>query len=536
MTRVIIADDETRICKLIMKLIDWDQIGMIIVGTASNGIEALELIEKENPDIVITDIRMPGYDGLDMIEKAKKINDDLEFIIISGYGEFEYAQKAISFGVKDYLVKPINKEDLLKALLKVERDVKQKKGQTQLEKEYEITLKNDANKVREALLKNLILLNLEGVNAYTLREINENYHFKFREGLFCIVAVKIDYMNKNSSSHLNSIMDEIEDMIKGKLPAVVYELDAIRNKNNLYIVINYNQGQKKPIELVFKKILERFNQRVSVVEKIEVTIAFGEEVEDLRDITASFRSAQLLIEDRILKGTGKIIEIDKKRTDDPEIENIFYHFSKKFMKAVEVIDKDEIRKVILNFKKEISFKNIRGAELKNMISELGNIYHITMKSNNIKMDHGTDDYQELKNRIDNCHSTDGLFDELLTYITSSLAILDRDKTHNNLRQIKQAKRYIEENYMNNITLEDVGTHIGFNPSYFSSIFKKETEMSFVEYLSKVRVEKAKDLLRESDLRIQDVCLMVGYNDAKYFTKSFIKHTGLKPNEYRKIFA
>ncbi len=536
MIRVVIADDETRICKLIIKLIDWDQIGMVIAGTASNGIEALELIERENPDIVITDIRMPGYDGLEMIEKAKKMNSDLEFIIISGYGQFEYAKKAIDFGVKDYLLKPINKDDLLKALLKVETSIKKKKGQITLEKEYGLILKNDANKIREAFLNNLMVFNSESFKEYTLREVNENYHFNFQEGIFSIVILKIDDMGKDCSSNIKKIIDEIVDMIKPKLQNITYELDIIRSKNNVYIVINYNQHEKKQIQGIFLKVLEFFNQRISTIGKIEITAAFGEEVEDLRDITESFKSAQLLIEDRILKGTGKIIEIDGSERDKAEIENIFYNVSKKLIKAVELLDIDEVKRIILSFKKDITSQNIRGTELKKMINEIGNIYYITMKSNTMKIDHAPEDYQRLSNQIDNCHSADCLFDELLKHITSSLIILNTDKSHNNLKQIKLAKKYIEENYMKNITLEDLGAYIGFNPSYFSSLFKKETGTSFIEYLSKIRIEKAKDLLKDSDLRIQDVCLMVGYNDVKYFTKSFIKYTGLKPNEYRKIFA
>ncbi|SNS28428.1 two-component system, response regulator YesN [Anaerovirgula multivorans] len=536
MIRVIIADDETRICKLIIKFIDWDKLDMLIVGTANNGIEALELIEKEKPDIVITDIRMPGYDGIDMIEKAKKMNNDLEFIIISGYGQFEYAKKAIEFGVKDYLLKPINRDDLLKALLKVMGCVKKKNGQISLEKEYELILKNDVNKIRESFLNNFILFNSESFKEYTLNEVNENYHFNFQEGFFSIVALKIDYMGKEDSNIIKNIIDNTVDMTKPKLQNITYELGIIKDKSNLYILINYNPNEKKQIEAVLLKILEYFNQRISTAEKIEVTVALGEEVADLKDITQSFKSAKLLIEDRILKGTGKIIEIDGRRTDQTEIEDIFYYFSKKFIKAVELLDIDEVKKIIFNFKKDISSKNIRGAELKKLLNEVGNIYDITMKSNNMKIDHVPENDKKLKNIIDNCNSIDCLFNELLAYITSSLMILAGDKPYNNLRQIRQAKKYIEENYMKNITLEDLGAHIGFNPSYFSSLFKKETGTSYIEYLSKIRIEKAKDLLKESDLRIQDICLMVGYNDAKYFTKSFIKHTGLKPNEYRKIFA
>ncbi|AOT70617.1 response regulator transcription factor [Geosporobacter ferrireducens] len=535
MIRVIIADDEARICKLIMKLIDWDQIGMLIIGTASNGIEALELIEKENPDIVITDIRMPGYDGLEMIEKAKKINNELEFIIISGYGEFEYAKKAIAFGVKEYLLKPINKDDLHKALIKAGECVKKKKGQIRLEKEYESILKNDVNKIREAFLNKLIRFNPESFNEYTLSEVNENYHFNFREGFFNIAALKIDH-TKGYSNNIKNIVNETIDMVKSKLQNITYETDIIYNKSSLYILINYGQNEKKQIETAFLKILAWFHQKIFIAEKLEITIALGEEVRDLRDITGSFKTAELLIEDRILKGTGKIIEMDGQRTNQTEIEDIFYNFSKKFIKAVELLDVDEVKKTIFHFKKDIRGKRIRGAELKKLIHETGNVYYITMKSNHIKVDSTPGDDQSLKNIIDNCSSIDCLFGELVEHITASLTVIAGEKYHNNLKQIKQARKYIEENYMKNITLEDLGAHIGFNPSYFSSLFKKETGTSFIEYLSKIRIEKAKDLLRESDLRIQDVCLMVGYNDAKYFTKSFIKHTGLKPNEYRKIFA
>ncbi|SET00031.1 two-component system, response regulator YesN [Natronincola peptidivorans] len=536
MIRVIIADDETRICKLIIKLIHWDKLDMLIVGTANNGIEALELIEKENPDIVITDIRMPGYDGLDMIEKAKKINNTLEFIIISGYGQFEYAKRAIEFGVKEYLLKPINKEDLYKTLLKVGEHVKKNKYQSSLEKEYELILKNDANRIRESFLSNFLFYNSEGFKEYTIKEINENHHFHFQEGFFSIAALKLDYRSKEDLGHIKTMMNEIVDMIKSKLQNITYEVDSIRNKNNLYIVMNYNQKKKKQMEAVFLRVLEYFNQRISTAEKLEVTVALGEEVKELKDIAESFESAKLLIEDRILKGTRKIIKLDKIRTDNTEIEDVFSNFSKKFIKAVEVLDGDEVKKLLLNFKRDISFRNIRGTDLKRMINEIGSIYYITMKNNNMKIDHVPEDYTKLKITIEDCNSIDGLFNLILNYITSSLSVISENKPHNHLRQIREAKKYIEENYMKNITLEDLGVHIGFSPSYFSSLFKKETGTSFIEYLSKVRVEKAKDLLKESDLRIQDICLMVGYHDAKYFTKSFIKHTGLKPNEYRKIFA
>ncbi len=119
MIKVVIADDEENVCQLIRGLIDWKSLDMEIVGVAHNGVEALELIKTLSPDLMITDIRMPGYDGLEMIQRAKMIKDNLDFIIISGYRHFEYAQNAIKYGVSDYLLKPIKKEDFLIALNKM---------------------------------------------------------------------------------------------------------------------------------------------------------------------------------------------------------------------------------------------------------------------------------------------------------------------------------------------------------------------------------------------------------------------------------
>lgn len=535
MIRVIIADDENRILQLIVKLIDWKQIGMEIVGTASNGIEALQVIEREDPDVIITDIRMPGYDGLEMIERAKDMNSDLEFIIISGYGEFEYAKKAIEYGVKDYLLKPINKEDLFNTLMKLKDHIKKKREKGRLDKGMKLPIKEDIKMIRQSFLNNLLLYKSEVLEKDTLEEINRRYYFVFQQKIFRAIALKFDFTREYCPDNVNDIMDKVIDSINQSLEKHVCDFEIIKDKSTIYGVLNYTENHKKKIEFEFNNILKEFYKRISASKKIEITIAYGEEVEDLKHIKSSFESAKSSIEDRILKGTGRIIEYGEIISDKIIIEDVFSDFLKKFIKAVELLDVEQVKKVILGFKKDIEQKSLRGVQLKDLIIESAKTYYLVMKSNRIKIDNATIEYNKIESIINNCHSVDNLFNELLEHISESLKLLMKNRSQNNLVQIRQAKKYIEENYMKNITLDDVGSHIGFNPSYFSSLFKKETGTSFTEYLSETRIEKSKDLLRESDLKIQDVCFMVGYNDPKYFAKSFIKHTGLKPKEYRKIF-
>lgn len=533
MIRVIIADDEPRICKLIRHLINWDEIGMEIVGVADNGIDVLGLIERENPHIIITDIRMPGYDGLEMIEKANQINEELEFIIISGYEEFAYAQKAMEYGVKDYLCKPINKDSLLKALRRVKDSLKMKNRHSSLEKEYQ-SIKKDIGKIRASFVKNLILFKADGFKECSLEEINQNHYFHFREGSFRVILIKIDGSGK-ANHNMDEIITKLVGTVQTSLPVLTYDYETIYHNSNLYVLINYQPAEKEKIEAVFIKLLNECKGRLSTF-GLMITIGYGVEVEDLKGITASVESAQGAIDDRILKGTGRIIEFSETQPGRISNEDRYCEFTKKFTKVVELADPDGIEKLINTLKEDLSRQSVSGSELTRLVREIGNTYYLTMRNNKIKIADVLVEQMQLENTIENCYSMELLFQELVKHITRSLLKLAADKTQKNLGQIRQAKIYIEENYMKNITLEDLGSYLGFNASYFSSLFKKETGFSFLEYLSKIRMEKAKELLKEPGLRVQDVCLMVGYNDVKYFTKLFIKHTGLKPNEFRRLFA
>ncbi len=535
MVKVVIADDEHRICQLIINLINWDQLGMQVVGVASNGIDTLRLIEKENPDIVITDIRMPGYNGLEMIEKAKEMNDDLEFIIISGYGEFAYAQKAIEYGVKDYLLKPINRDELLKALQHAGASIENRRKNHILEHKYQAIIENDVEKVRESFLNSLILSESDGYKKYTLQEINEKYYFHFHEGVFRIVAIKVDSLRKLADNDPLDTFVRIMKEVRQAITDLTYDLEFFKVESNLYMIINYSPGEKDRIEGAFLDILQQINRKLHA-SGLLMTIGYGQDVTQLKDISESYETARLSIDNRIFEGIGKVIAFSGKPVTRYLMGDEYYDFTRKLIKAVELININEIKKVISSFQECILGRSITGSELKRLANEIGNIYYVTMKRNQIKIPNHFEEQKRLENTIDNCYSVNQLFQELINHIALSLSRLSDAKSKKNLSQISQAKKYIEENYMKNIALEDLGSHLGYNASYFSSIFKKETGISFIEYLSRVRIEKAKELLKEPGLRIQDICLMVGYNDVKYFTRLFYKYTGLKPNEYRKLFA
>ena len=156
MIKVVIADDEARICQLIKVLVDWDALGMEIAGIASNGIEALMMVRKERPDILITDIRMPGASGIDLIKQARSICPSICMIIISGYAHFEYAKTALAYGVKDYLLKPINQKELMASLQKVAAEIRLEQEQKEADASLAEERTNDRKRLRNVLIQDLL--------------------------------------------------------------------------------------------------------------------------------------------------------------------------------------------------------------------------------------------------------------------------------------------------------------------------------------------------------------------------------------------
>ena len=198
MIRVIVADDEYKVCQLICQLIHWDALGMQLVGTASNGIEALQMIEAEKPDLVLTDIRMPGYDGMELLKRARLLNPNMEFIIISGYSHFEYAQTAIRYGVSDYILKPVNEEALNATLQKVRQRYLEHQAEAEENREQKKQQVLDQARLRDTLWMDLE----QGQIPAELEALNEKYRYHFAEGVFRVFLIQADVKdNKNLSEH-----------------------------------------------------------------------------------------------------------------------------------------------------------------------------------------------------------------------------------------------------------------------------------------------------------------------------------------------
>jgi len=534
MLKVLIADDEEKICRLIEKLIDWKTLDMGLSGVANNGVEALEKIEALSPDVVITDIRMPGYDGLDLVKKTRELNSGVEFVIISGYRHFEYAQTAIKYGVSDYLLKPINKQELSETLKKIRVRFNEKNEQLTYEERVRLARKSDAERFRTIWFSNVLYRNRGGQDS-GLEEINKQYYYQLKPGCFQIVCVKFDGTSVPDEKNLEFLAEKTTQIAEQMLRGQVFDWELYVENSHIYIFLNYGEEHRRFIRRQCKNILNELAVLESILEGLRVTIGFGLAVCEITQLSSSLKSARHLVEQRLVAGNGKLLEGELRSSDHLASSQWFTQFNQHMNTALESLDRQQVRDCLMKLKDWLLRQaDMTGHEILQMCREVCNLYLFFMKNHKIPAEQN---FMERFNQgVEFCSSASEVLRCIIKEISASYDKAVDGKMRENNRPIRIAKKYIREHYQDAITLETVSEVAGFNPTYFSSLFKKETGKNFLEFLSEIRMEQAKCLLKETNRSVASICEEVGYSDVKYFTKNFTKYSGLKPNEYRKLYS
>ncbi|WMJ89972.1 response regulator transcription factor [Anaerocolumna sp. MB42-C2] len=535
MLKVIIADDEDKICQLIYKLIDWDSLRMRVEAIAHNGVEAFELIQLHNPDIVITDIRMPGYDGLEFISKVKEYNESTQFIIISGYQQFEYAQKAIKYGVSDYLLKPIKKDELTAALTKMSNEYLERVELLSKEEQLRLSMKNNIKKLRLGLFSGVLFQ--KRMKDTTVDAVNEEYGYHLKEGLFQIITVKLDGIERSYSSNVTFLEEKIMKIIRNYFVDYCIDLESYFVNNICFCLLNYKTENKKQIRRQCKVLLDELQLQKEIFVNLEVTIGLGIAEEDISLIQDSYKSAVWAYEQRLVTGNNRVIEGEVIISTDLAESQLFYEFNRDMNAALERLDKEGVKASIRVLREGLKSRTeTSGHEILQMAKEVCNIFLFSMRNNKLPILTGENFIDEFNVNADDMGSVNSLYQYLTDLIIACLEKVIEDKKLMDTKPIREAKQYMQSNYMKPITLDEVSYTVGFNATYFSSLFKKETGYTFLEYLSEVRINKAKELLKETNHSIAVICEQVGYSDLKHFSKIFTKYTNLKPNEYRKLYS
>ena len=535
MIKVMIADDEERIIRLIRFLVDWESLGMEVVAVAGNGLQALELMKEHRPDIVITDIKMPGCDGLRMIEISQELLPNVKYIVISGYKQFDYARRAIQYGVSNYLLKPIDQEELVQTLEKLKGQLesfeKQKSSGQRLEEFEQLNIKRARKKFIELLVQKEQLR--EKINS--ISQINQDYHFLFAEGVFQTVAIKVDGQHDQTDENQRYLESKISGQLSKHLTGC-YDWEYLVWKGIYFVVMNYNpaviDGRERMNDILHELLLQQF-----IIEHFHLTIGMGIQDNSVDVFRKGFKIAKWAIDQRLLLGTNKVIQGEDKNANSLVDTDIFRDFNSSFVAAIELQDMT----AVINSINQLEFcllnrQETTGYEIYQMTKEAVNAFQFTLRKLGVPFSDMEQLLERFNEEIHNCGSASEAFSYLRRIIRKSFEQMKKEKETLDSKPIREAKTYINEHLSEPISLDMVSDVVGFNTAYFSTLFKKETGSTFSDYLLINRLEQAKRLLRETKCPVAEVCTRVGYNDTKHFTKKFAKYTSLKPNEYRKLYS
>lgn len=528
MIRVVIADDEPKVCQLICSLVDWEALDMEVAGIAHNGIDALKMAQTLSPDLMISDIRMPGYDGLELLAKVKALRAEIEFIIISGYGHFEYAQNALKYGVRDYLLKPIKKAELTQTLTKMRDDFYRRQQQLSNTQRMRMTLQSDKSKLRAGLLANL--LGAEQVQGDLLR-VNSDYHFHFQPGVFQMLVLKVDCPEELGAEPVG---EKVLQLLRGKLQPY-YDAEVCFRGTRAYGLVNCAEEECRQLRRQLKLVLEELMPLSGILGGARFTAALGVPVASLEQVGESLADAQWNAAQRLIEGTGKVLEGLRVQQSE-EIDGLLADYTKEIGSALEMLNMQAALSAVACLEKNASASPLSGEALLRLVRDAYSAYLLQLRSDRLATGDSAAQVEAFSLRSDDCCDIKSLFACLSGAIEQSLEAILQDKKQEDKRPIRAAKQYIQQNFNRPITLEEVSGVVGFSTAYFSVLFKKESGQNFLEYLSEVRMSRAKELLKETNMSISGICEEVGYNDLKHFTQSFKKLTGLKPNEFRKLYA
>ncbi len=533
MIKVVLADDEPKVCDLISRLADWESHDMELVGTAHNGIAAMELIRLHHPDLVISDIKMPGYDGLILLEKARELIPDIEFIIISGYRQFEYAQTAIQYGVCDYLLKPINRENLQETLNKI-----------RLRHGRRMVVQNNEHKVRSMLLRDLMDQN--ALSAGDMASLNANYQFHFEPddalSLFVLKADALESaeLDRQINADISTGLKESAwTLLKKHVRPLCHDIEVLENGYFIWGLLGAPQQELRAIRAELLDMLKELRVEFSLFSRLRLSMAIAQPCADIGRLGATMVSARRMLDQRLLDRHSVLFEQLPEEVAFPQ-QTMLAAFASAVEPLIDVMDTEGIAKSMDRYIQELLSYKLAGYQLYDMaVGGYRAVYDAArrklMQDNRIGDGGeigGEDAFQTL---AEQCGSVERLFSvfrqQALGVMTEYQALVSSSNT----RPINMAKQYVQEHYQEHLSLDEISEHVGFNASYFATLFRKETNRTVVDYITEVRIKQARELLRTTRMTVQEICEAVGYRDGKYFLKTFKKETGVSPNEYRKLY-
>lgn len=505
MRKVMLVEDEEFILQGIRCIIDWEELSMSVTAMVHNGKEALEQFKKEPVDIIVTDVEMPLMNGLELLKEIRELSPRTRGIILSGYDEFEYARAALKLDVEEYILKPVNEEQLRQALLDAGEQLDEMDRKQAEEGEDKIGW--------HKLLKG----KLSG------KEMAEFYQMlpEMEDGEQLAVSVmKIDTDSVENQEGIQVILAQIQ-----KMP---YKIRAVYLAADTLLLLLYLEGGTggEEAEEIFGGLQDELESSYGILSFLTV----ASPIRGYEELPGSCKTASKMQKYRVLEGYGSCIAekyLKERKTKDV------------------VIDETFLRKLILKKDQDGALRYIEDLFINNLRSEVSVevLYQLALKLAVLLQDIKTEyklgqpgnfqNLSEMMEKIDQADDLSGLKTIFISEIAEIIICLHREDSHYT-PVVKQIMGEVERNYREDMNLKTLSYKYHMNASYLGQIFQKEVGCSFTQYLSNTKNKIAKDLILNTNMKINDIAREVGYPDTSYFYRKFKQCYGVSPASLRNI--
>ncbi len=518
MIKVLLVDDEQFIRQGLRHLVNWEKYGCQIAAEAENGMDAIRILEERDIDLAFVDIRMPGMTGMELISYARRnLHRQIRFVILTGYAEFEYARKALKMDVVDYMLKPVQEEELINVLNKVNQDFCRQRQEQRDKYDYHVACVLTGKYSEKNLRQVRRYLSEEGLERYVSFEFDKN-HKEFaalsRSGRIEQQKELVNYLKSLVGRfvyHVVPMMETGEESFGAGfiLARVLYEEE-------------YESGEE---------YLERLQKRVAQHLSCPIQVYAGQKAESLEQLSRSFFSIRVV---RCLHGLAQ---------DGPQVRNYEDFRHCKSSMGIHESDVDRLLEAVKNnHASEIGeasekiFAQIRSSDM-NMEMVNASIYHILYRL--MAMVQEFDDetnQQEILEYIGkesfNKMVLAGSTEEITGFFSDYAGYLAQVRTQESRKILDRVDAYVQQNYMEKMSLKSLGELFYVNNVYLGQLYKKKYGIAFRDYLNNLRMEKAQKLLVDTNMRIYAIAEEVGFGKAEYFINKFVQKHSMTPNQYR----
>ena len=525
MYTVYLADDEQLIREGLAETIPWTSLGLNLVGTAEDGRQALRGIQEQKPDIVLTDIRMPYLDGLKLISRIRDVHPSCRVVIITGYGEFTYAQSAIQLGVSDFVLKPINITSLCRTLGKLTRELDSERHQQNEVEEMRVQLRQADEFRLQRQLRRYMMGRTS--RPQFLKQIPEKL---LRARAMLLVLLQIDNFDKLTAAMNEETIFSMTQRLEQSIAKAGEDTSmiSVEESSGRYLLL-FTGTCEEEIGFEVRSYIHRLRMIAPDMEFTTVTSPIYDHIDHCQEAYEFVR-----------RGSEYAFQLGSNRDVQPEdvnnggasllsdIPNVG-----RVIRSIATFNKKTIRKDFELLAEDIRKTGHNSYLYTHMLVSVvyGEIVKLLVDINcpiETILDDPLEDYRKILVRT----TLDDMLRELYRFVAQICDFLDKN-INANQSVAERAKTYIEAHYADSgLTLDQVASEMGISPNYFSALFKQNAGSSFINYLTSVRISHAKEYLKSGKYKTYEIALRCGYENPTYFSTIFKRRTGVSPSEYR----